>query len=565
MMAISNGPSSLSCMAKSTRALAAKLDQLSLLYNKNPRLSITRTPFFSVFSRKGQAKKPLCCANGRTLANTCLQLSQKTLAIAAERDYNNSHNNSARQQPGGTSYGKTEKEDKRLRIIIIGGGSVGAAICAQLATEHHDITVIDTDMAALSEIANVCDVFGVVGNGAEVAVQRKAGAERADLLVAVTSNDEMNILCCAVAKKLGTAHTIARVRNPEYAELMQLMRSEMGLSLTINPELATAREIYRMLRFPAAAKIEPLCHGRVEMAEFVVAPDSPLSGVSLNDLRSRLQIKFLVCSVLRAGQAYIPSGDFVIREGDVVCVTTPDDAITRFFKAIGGYRQPVRDVLIAGGGRTTYYLEEMLGRGGIRSTVIEKDRAKCEELAEAFDCNVICDSGIKQERLLEEGIEHTDAFLSLSSVDEENAIMSMYAKTKNLQKIVTMIGTMSYVDLFKGVGLESIVSPKASTATYILRYVRSISNLRDSSEIQSLHKIMDGQVEALEFAVKEEIAGLTDIPLMKLSLRKNVLIACIARGGEVLIPTGSDCIRAGDTVVIMTLGGQMKSIKDVIL
>ena len=452
-----------------------------------------------------------------------------------------------------------------MDIIIIGGGSVGAAICAQLVREKYNITVVDTDMNALSELANVCDVFGVVGNGAEVAVLRKAGAEHADLVIAVTSSDEANILCCAVAKKLGTKHTIARVRNPEYTELMQLMRAEMGLSLTINPELATAREIYRMLRFPSAAKIEPLCHGRVEMAEFVVSESSPLAGVSLNELRSRLHIKFLVCSVLRAGRAYIPSGNFLIEAGDVVCVVTPDDAITRFFKAIGGYRQPVRDVLIAGGGRTTYYLAEMLSRGGIRATIIERDKEKCRELAEEYDCTVICDSGTKQERLLEEGIEHTDAFLALSAEDEENAIMSMYAKTKKLQKIVTMIGTMSYVELFRGVGLESIVSPKASVATHILRYVRSMANLHGDSEIQSLHKMMEGQVEALEFSVKGEIEGLTDVPLMKLSLRKNVLIAVIMREGEVLIPTGSDSIRAGDTVVVMVADEKTKSIEDIIV
>lgn len=452
-----------------------------------------------------------------------------------------------------------------MNIIIIGGGSVGAAICAQLASEHHNITVIDTDQAALSEIANVCDVYGVIGNGAEVDILRRAGVERAELVVAASPSDEANILCCAVAKKLGAAHTIARVRNPGYAELIQLMRAEMGLSLTINPELATAREIYRMLRFPAAAKIETLCHGRVEMAEFVVPRGSLLSGVSLNQLRSRLNIKFLVCSVLRAGRAYIPSGDFVIEEGDVVCVTAADDAITRFFKEIGGYRQPVRDVLIAGGGRTTYYLEEMLERSGIRSTVIEKDKALCQRLAQDYDCTVICDSGIKQERLLEEGIEHADAFLALSSDDEDNAIMSIYAKTLKLHKTVTMISSLSYVDMFKGVGLESIVSPKASVATFVLRYVRSLANLRADSEIESLHKIMDGQVEALEFSVKGNIEGLTDVPLMNLPLRKNVLIAVIVHAGEILIPTGSDCIRAGDTVVVMAGGEQMKSIKDILV
>lgn len=450
-----------------------------------------------------------------------------------------------------------------MNIVIVGGGTVGTAICSQLSNEGHDITIIDTNVATLTEISNRYDVFGVAGNGAEILALRKAGAEKADLLIAVTCEDEINILCCAAAKKLGTRHTIARVRNPEYSELMQLMKNEMNLSMTINPELAVAKEIHRLLRVPSATKIDSLCRGKVDLAEFVVEKDSVLCGTTLNDLRNKLNIRFLVCAVLRDGIAHIPKGSFVIEEGDVICLTAPDDELTKFFKAIGAYKRPVRDVLIVGGGRTTYYLQALLEKSKIHSTVIESNKSRCRELAEQYSCSIICDDGAKQEVLLEEGLENTDAFLALSDKDEDNAIVSMYAKTKNRHKIITMIKNISYIDLFKGAGLDSIVSPKSSTATFILRYVRSMANAQ-GSEIESLHKLMNDRVEALEFTIKDQVEGLTNIPLKQLKLRMGVLVACITRAGRVIIPSGDDAILNGDTVIIVTTEGQIKGIKEIL-
>jgi len=451
-----------------------------------------------------------------------------------------------------------------MNIIIVGGGSVGSAICTQLARENHDITVVDENAAALSVLADSCDVFGVVGNGADISVLRKARADKADLLIAVSAKDETNILCCAAAHKLGTKHTVARVRNPEYSELMQLLQSDMNLSFTINPELAVANEIYRLLRFPSAAKINTFCHGKVELAEIVIDESSPFCGITLNDLRRKFNIKFLVCGVLRGGEAHIPSGHFSIEAGDTVCVTAPDKEITNLFKAMGVYKTPVKNVLIAGGGRTTYYLQSLLEKAKINATVIDKDEAVCHDLAGEFNCTVICDDSSRQDSLLEAGLGKADAFLALSGVDEENAIMSMYAKALGLDKIITMISRISYIDFFKSAGLESIVSPKTSTVSDIVRYVRSMASGNEASGIEALHTILSDRVEALEFSIHSEIEDVTGIPLKQLKPRRGVLIACIVRGNKVIIPTGDDVIAQNDTVIVVTTGNRTESIKDII-
>ncbi len=452
-----------------------------------------------------------------------------------------------------------------MNIVVIGCGTVGSAICEQLTNEGHDVTVIDESEAAVNALTGVCDVFSVVGSGANVSLLKKCGASDADLIIAVTSSDEVNILCCAAARKLGAKHSVARVRNPEYGELMLLMKEDMNLSLTIIPELHAAKAIYRVLSFPSAAKIDTFCHGRVELAEFTLSSESPICGMSLNALRSKLNIKFLVCSVLRNGQAYIPSGDFVVMAGDVLGVTAPDDAISPFFKAIGMYKQPVKNILTVGGGRITYYLQSLLKKRGIRNTVIESDKELCRELAEEYkDLTVLCDSSTNQELLLEEGIESADAFLALSSEDAENAITSIYAKNRGVPKIITVINTLSYLDYLKDIGLESVISPKTTTAAFVVRYVRAMANSGDS-EIESLHKMMNDTIEAVEFRIKEDIPGITGVKLAELRPKSGVLVACIVRDNNVIIPSGGDSIAKDDTVVVITTAGvKLQSIKEIV-
>ncbi len=450
-----------------------------------------------------------------------------------------------------------------MDILIIGCGTVGSAICSQLSKEGHNITVVDQDAVAMSELCNTYDVYGVDGNGASISVLRKAGADKAYLVIAVTASDEINMLCCSAARKLGAHHTIARVRNPEYYDFMQLMKSDMNLSLTINPELYAANEIYRMLRFPSAAKLETFCRGRVELAEFAISADSPFIGKTLFELRSELKMKFLVCCVLRGDKVIIPSGDYHIEEGDVLGVTVPEDHTRAFFKAAGIYRHKLKDIMIFGGSRVTYYLQELLKKSKFSSTVIEKNKEICRDLSAEFDCTVVCDNGAKQEVLLEEGIERTDALLALSDTDEENAIVSLYAKSVGVPKVITLINQMSYVDFFKSVGLDSVVSPKSATAGYILRYVRSKMNASGDEEIESLHKIMGEKAEAIEIIIKDEIEGLTGIPLKKLKPRRGVLIICIAHKDQIIIPTGDDVISSGDTVVLVSSNVKINSIKDI--
>ena len=451
-----------------------------------------------------------------------------------------------------------------MRIIIVGAGTVGTVICTQLATEGHDITLIDQNLAVLSDLSNKFDIIGIEGNGASVSTLRKAGADKAELLIAVTNQDELNILCCASAKKLGTKHTVARVRNPEYTELMQMLRKDLNLSLTINPELAVAKEISRMLRFPFATKIDTCYHGRVEIAEFVVSEGSPLCGTPLAQLHAKIGLHFLFCGAVRNGQAYIPKGDFVLQAGDKVCLTAHDDVMMQFFKAIGAYKHPVKDVLIVGGGRMTYYLLTFLQKSKIRATVIEQDKYRCREIAERFDCTVICEDGTKQSVLLEEGVAKTDAFIALSSEDEENAIVSLYAKTQNTKKIITLISAMQYVELFKNVGLDSIVSPKYSTTNEILKYVRSLELTKDI-QLESLHQLMDDRFEALEIVLTEPVEGVTGVPLKQLKLKNDILIATIVHKDKIVIPSGNDKIESGDTVILITKGNhQIDNVKDIL-
>ncbi len=450
-----------------------------------------------------------------------------------------------------------------MKIVIVGDGKVGQALTGRLAEEGHDLVVIDSSPEALRTSVEVHDVMGISGNGASYAVQKEAGVEDADLLIAATSGDELNLLCCLVAKKLGARHTIARVRNPDYADQLVMMREDLGLSMTVNPEMAAATEIARMLRFPSALKLDSFARGMVELVEIKVKEGSPLLGQALYTLSSHLGIRILICAVRRGEEVYIPTGSFVLQQGDKISITATPSEMDSLFRKLGIYRHKIHRVMVVGGGRIAYYLAKQLLKLGMSVKIIEKDAARCELLSEALPkARIILGDGSDRELLEEEGIEEMDALVALTGMDEENIIISMYAGTLELGKVVTKINRMSFQEILDSAGIESVISPKGITVNQIVRYVRAMQNSQGSN-VETLHRIVAGRVEALEFNVTAD-PEVTGIPLKDLRTRQNLLIAGILRGRTIIYPGGNDTIEPGDSVIVVTTGHQLKDLRDIL-
>ena len=460
----------------------------------------------------------------------------------------------------GVAHGR---EVNCVKIVIVGDGKVGQALTARLAEEGHDIVIIDNSPKPLKNSVELYDVMGVQGNGASIAVQREAGVEEADLLIAATSGDELNILCCLVARKLGVAHTIARVRNPEYSEQLSLMREELGLSMTVNPELAAAVEIARMLRFPSALKLDSFAKGRIELVEIKILEDSPLLGQPLHSLSSRLGVRILVCAVRRGEEVYIPTGDFVLREGDKISITASPAELDNLFRKLNIFRHKVHDVMIVGGGRIAYYLSRQLLAMGMEVKIIEQDPARCEVLSDLLPkANVILGDGTERELLEEENIADMDALVALTGIDEENVIISMYAGALRVNKIVTKINRMSFQEILDAAGIDSVISPKGITVNQIVRYVRAMENSQGSN-VETLHRIVGGRVEALEFRVRNN-PEITGVPLKDMDTKPNLLIACIIRGRKLIFPGGNDTMEEGDSVIVVTTNQQLQDLSDIL-
>lgn len=450
-----------------------------------------------------------------------------------------------------------------MRIVIIGDGKVGYTLTEQLSKEGHDVVVIDQNPGALSQAVNVLDVIGVQGNGASIDVLREAGAERADLVIAATSSDEVNLLACIIAKKIGALRTIARVRNPDYTRQLRIMKEEFGMSMVINPEQAAAFEISRVLRFPSASKVDSFAKGRVELVEVRITEHSPLDGLHISALYRKYKVKVLVVAVQRGNEVYIPDGSFVLHAGDRIHITGSLADTAAFFRAIGFGGHKVRSVLIVGGGRISFYLAKILLELGMHVKIIEINRATCDKLCELLPgAEIICGDGSSEELLLEEGIDHTDAFIALTNMDEENIILSMYAATRTQGKVVAKVNRISFMEIIANSGIETVVSPKYLTANQIIRYVRALGNSM-GSQVETLHRIVNNRVEALEFKVGEgsRVIGKT---LGEMQTKPNLLIACIVRRGKTIIPRGRDTIEKGDSVVVVSASRQVHDLDDIL-
>lgn len=451
-----------------------------------------------------------------------------------------------------------------MKIIIIGAGKVGQTIAQYLCEEDHSVIVIDKQEQVLEHLVNEYDLQAVCGDGAICSVLTEAEVEKAYLVIATTASDEINILSCMTARKMGARHCIARVRNPNYSEQLVFMRNELGLSMIVNPEFQAALEISRILRFPSAIKMESFAKDRIDLVEIRIGKDSKLLDVPLWRIPRLFDVQVLVCAVERGNRVFIPSGDFVLKEDDRIHITASHGDLYTFFKNMGILQGEVKTVMLIGGGRIAYYLARQLSEMGMKVKIIEQDEQRCVELAERLPkTTIIYGDGTQQEVLLEEGIESVDALVSLTGIDEENMILSLYASTKNVHKIVTKINRPALIDLLQSFGSDSIVSPKATTANTILQYVRAKQNLKGNS-IKTLHRLVNGQVDALEFFINTPSEGL-GIPFKKLPIRDDVLIACILRGNRTIIPNGNDCLQLNDGVLIVTTNRHIVDLRDILV
>ena len=450
-----------------------------------------------------------------------------------------------------------------MKIIIAGAGKVGHSVAALLAEEGHDITIIDQDPDTILALSNDLDVICVEGSATNPETLREAGAGSADLLLAATEKDEVNMICGISARKLGTPHVIARVRDPEYLHQMDFLREALGLSVIVNPEYECAKEISRMLRFPGAARVDAFSKGSLEIVEHRIPVGGVLDGVALKELVRRFSAKILVGVVERGGEAVIPNGDFVLKAGDRLSITGSSRELRRFFMAIGQYKRPVRRVMLMGGGRIAVYLTRLLQESGIEVTVVEKDRERCDRLCDLVpSAHVVCGDATRSDVLQEDGLSTADAFVALTGDDGDNIITALYARSCAVDKIVVKVNREYFAEILENAGLDSIVSPKEIVSQQLARYVRAMSNSMGGS-METLYRLADGKVEALEFKVDSDSACV-NIPLKDLKLRPNILISAIIRDRESIIPDGNSRILPGDHAVIVTAAGRLQNMDAII-
>ncbi len=454
---------------------------------------------------------------------------------------------------------------KGLQIIIVGCGKVGRTLVEQLSKEGNDITIVDKDAEKVQTISGLYDVMGVTGNGASYSVQMDAGIENADLIIAVTDSDELNLLCCTVAKRVGNCAAIARVRTPDYSMEAGYLRDKLGLAMIINPEMEASRVAARILYAPTALEVNAFAHGQAEMIKIKVPESNMLAGMKIARVGKEVDNidKILICAVERGEEVYIPSGDFKIEAGDIISFVTSRTQARAFLQRIGFKTNQVKDCMIIGGGKAAYYLARQLLNMGISVKIIENDRKRCEELSVLLPKAVVINgNGTDEELLKEEGITRTEAFVPLTGIDEENIMLTLYARQVSNAKVITKINRIAFREVIGSLDLGSVIYPRYITSEAIIAYVRAKKDSMDSN-IETLYHMFNSRVEAIEFRVRKESA-VTGVPLMKLSLKKNLLISFINRNNDIIIPSGHDTIEVGDTVMIVTTHTGFNDLQDIL-
>lgn len=451
-----------------------------------------------------------------------------------------------------------------MNVIIVGCGKIGKSLIGSLVREGHEVVAIDKDSDTIAEVINIYDVIGVCGIGTDCDILSEAGVQKADIFVAVTGSDELNMLSCYMAKTLGAQNTIARIRDRAYNENnLGFLQQQLGLSMSINPERFAAYDIYHVLKLPSAVHIETFSTRNFEIVELVLKEDSPLHGVKVMDLRKLYHAKFLVCAVERDGKLYIPDGNFELQGGDKIALTAVPAEILKLLRNLKVTQKQAKSVMILGGSRTAYYLAKMLISTGSSVTIIDKDPVRCQEICDALPgATVILGDGAQQELLLEEGLGDMDAFVSLTNIDEENILISYFAASLNVPKVVTKVNRREFKPIAGRLGLDTIVSPRQTISDVVVRYARAMQN-SVGSNVEKLYKIMDDNAEALQFNVSPDFKYV-NIPLKDIKFKKNLLIAGILRNRKAIVPSGDDVIMQGDKVVVISADHILYDLADII-
>lgn len=449
-----------------------------------------------------------------------------------------------------------------MNIVIVGCGKVGTSIAHELNTEGHDIVLVDINGDAVSRLSDSIDAMGVEGNGATYDTLTEAGVQNADLVVAVTAKDEVNLYACLMAKSAGVKHTIARVRNPEYTQDLFRVKDLLGLSMAINPEQTTAIEISQLFRFAGASEVDTLSRGMVELIKVTVPEKSIVANKRISQI-DILKNKVRICSVERGNEVYIPNGDFVIQSGDKISIVSKSETAAKFFRKVNVIIGRSRDVILLGGGKISFYLAQRLIKSGTNVKIIEKNPIRCKELAELLPEAVIINGDcMDQDLLLSEGIDHADGVAALMDFDEENILISLYIKGVSKAKIITKVNNTSFDNIVEQLNLECVINPKNISGEYIASYIRAMQNSLGSN-VETLYRLNEDRVEALEFNAKNS-SKLVGIPISKLNLKDNLQIICINRKGRIILPVGSDTIMTDDLVIVITKHKGLSDLDDIL-